>query len=175
MTSGVLVAVANHLWQSTLFGSAVWLVTLLLRSNAASLRHRLWLAASVKFLVPFSILVGLGAQFPLRTARVAAPRQISVMVNPISTPLRMLNGAVEMPLQPLQTPSGHLPTALAALWFCGFAGCVGSFMRWKQLRRTLGRGVPLNLDIPVRTVSSSERIEPGVFGAFGQYCCCRKG
>jgi uncharacterized protein (TIGR03435 family) len=160
-----LVPLANHLWQSTLFAVAVWLVTLLLRSNAASLRHRLWLATSVKFLVPFSLLVGLGAQFPLRTARVAAPRQISVVVNPIGTPLRMRNGTVETPLQPLQTPSRHLPTALAALWFCGFAGCGGSwFLRWKQLRRALRRGVPLNLDIPVRTVSSSERIEPGVFG-----------
>ena len=78
MTSFVLVSLANHIWQSTLFAAAVWLATFLLRSNAASLRHRLWLAASVKFLVPFSLLIGLGTQFPLRTAHLAPPRPLSV-------------------------------------------------------------------------------------------------
>ncbi|HTA46060.1 MAG TPA: hypothetical protein VK789_26630, partial [Bryobacteraceae bacterium] len=86
MTSAALVSLANHLWQSTLFAAAVWLVTLLLQSNAASLRHRLRLIASVKFLVPFSLLVGLGARLPLRTAQVASPRPVSVVVRAIGTP-----------------------------------------------------------------------------------------
>ena len=60
---------------------------------------------------------------------------------------------------------------LASLWFCGFAGCVGWwFLGWKQFRRALRRGVPLDLegggDIPVPVISSNERIEPGVFGVF---------
>ncbi len=54
-------ALINHLWQSTLFCAAVWLVTLALRSNGAALRHNLWLIASIKFLVPFSALYDLGA------------------------------------------------------------------------------------------------------------------
>src|SRR5207248_3741924 len=48
-----LAAVGNHLWQSTLFVAAVGLAALALRRNSASVRHTLWLAASVKFLVPF--------------------------------------------------------------------------------------------------------------------------
>ena len=49
----------NHLWQSTLFAAAVALLTLALRNNHARARHRLWLIASLKFLVPFSLLVSL--------------------------------------------------------------------------------------------------------------------
>jgi hypothetical protein len=47
---------ADHLWQSTLFAGATGLLTLVLRKNSARLRYSLWLAASLKFLVPFSLL-----------------------------------------------------------------------------------------------------------------------
>jgi len=36
---------ANHLWQSTLFTAAAWLLTLALRKNRAAVRYGLWLAA----------------------------------------------------------------------------------------------------------------------------------
>src|SRR5580698_2323043 len=107
MTSAALVPLANHLWQSTLFAAAVWLVTLLLRSNAASLRHSLWLTASIKFLVPFSLLVGLGERLPLRTAPVAPPRSVSVVVNVVGTPFPTINRAVGT-LQPPEQPSSRL-------------------------------------------------------------------
>src|ERR1700759_2899013 len=51
---------ANHLWQSTLFAVVATVLSLALRRNHARVRYRLWLAASVKFLIPFSLLVGLG-------------------------------------------------------------------------------------------------------------------
>ena len=53
-------AMANHLWQSTLFAAAAAVLTLVLRKNPARVRYRLWLVASVKFLIPFSLLVSLG-------------------------------------------------------------------------------------------------------------------
>jgi uncharacterized protein (TIGR03435 family) len=169
MTSAALISLANHLWQSTFFAAAVWLVTLLFRSNAASVRHRLWLAASVKFLVPFSLLVGLGERLPLRTAPVVSPRPVSVVVNAIGTPfptITTINRSVGT-LQPPEPTSSRLPYALASLWFCGFAGCVGGwFLRWRQFRRALRSGVPLDLDIPVPAISLNDRIEPGVFGVF---------
>ena len=52
---------ANHIWQSTLFASAMGLLTLMLRRNRAAVRYGLWLAASVKFLIPFSLLVAMGS------------------------------------------------------------------------------------------------------------------
>ena len=52
--------IANHLWQSTLLALVAGLLTLTLTHHRAQLRYVLWLAASVKFLVPFGALVTLG-------------------------------------------------------------------------------------------------------------------
>jgi beta-lactamase regulating signal transducer with metallopeptidase domain len=60
-------ALIDHLWQSTLFGAAIWSITLALRSNSAAVRHWLWLLASLKFLVPFSALYLAGAAAGLFT------------------------------------------------------------------------------------------------------------
>jgi hypothetical protein len=55
----------NHLWQSTLFAGAVATLALAFRNNRAHVRYWLWLAASVKFLIPFSALLWIGAQIEL--------------------------------------------------------------------------------------------------------------
>jgi bla regulator protein BlaR1 len=54
-------ALGNHVWQSTLFAIAAGLLTLFLRNNHARNRYLLWLTASVKFLIPFSLLAGVGS------------------------------------------------------------------------------------------------------------------
>ena len=56
MTLGHSLALVDHLWQSTLFAVLVWLATMALRSNGARVRFWLWTAASIKFLVPLSML-----------------------------------------------------------------------------------------------------------------------
>ena len=69
-------AVANHLWQSTLFAGLAAILTLAFRKNQARVRHSLWLAASLKFLVPFSLLIeprpssGQSAVFTERAERI---------------------------------------------------------------------------------------------------------
>src|SRR5580698_2327532 len=72
MWSGTWSAIApglgNHLWQSTLFAAAAGLLTLTLRKNHARIRFGLWLAASVKFLIPFSLLVNIGSRLALSHA-----------------------------------------------------------------------------------------------------------
>ena len=52
MIPAYLSPLANHLWQSTLFAAAAGLLTIALTKNRAAVRYWLWLAASVKFLVP---------------------------------------------------------------------------------------------------------------------------
>lgn len=52
----------NHLWQSTIFAGVAALVTLLMRQNSAAVRYRIWFAASLKFLIPFSLFVSIGGQ-----------------------------------------------------------------------------------------------------------------
>ncbi|HWN46855.1 MAG TPA: hypothetical protein VNM71_05830, partial [Steroidobacteraceae bacterium] len=67
----MIAALINHLWQSTLFFCGAWLITRLLRANSASLRHWIWLLASVKFLVPFSLLFLVGSFIGMPAARIA--------------------------------------------------------------------------------------------------------
>jgi beta-lactamase regulating signal transducer with metallopeptidase domain len=64
-------ALVDHLWQSTLFCCGAWVITLMLRANSASLRHWIWLLASVKFLVPFSLLFLIGSFIGMPAARIA--------------------------------------------------------------------------------------------------------
>src|ERR1700761_9774467 len=61
----------NHLWQTSLVVLVAWLLTLFLKRNAAQTRYRIWMAASLKFLLPFSLLSALGDW--LRPAHVALP------------------------------------------------------------------------------------------------------
>ncbi len=65
----------NHVWQSTLFALAAATVAWTLRGNSAAVRYRLWLAASLKFLLPFSLLIALGSQSQLPTAVKAAGKR----------------------------------------------------------------------------------------------------
>src|SRR4030095_11842120 len=53
---------ANHLWQSTLVAALAGLLTLMFKRNRAQVRYWLWLAASLKFLIPFTALIALGPQ-----------------------------------------------------------------------------------------------------------------
>ena len=59
----------DHVWQSTLFAMVVGLLTLAFRRNRARVRYALWFAVSVKFLVPFSLMVWLGSLVPSGSLR----------------------------------------------------------------------------------------------------------
>jgi hypothetical protein len=58
----------DHLWQSTLFALGAALLTLAFRKNGAKVRFFIWFAASVKFLIPFSVFVWLGEHLRWETA-----------------------------------------------------------------------------------------------------------
>ena len=63
MTPTDLLPLANHLWQSSLCVALAWLITIVLKNSRASVRYGVWLASSVKFLIPLSLLVSAGGQF----------------------------------------------------------------------------------------------------------------
>jgi bla regulator protein blaR1 len=154
---------ANHLWQSTLFVCMVALLTLMLRRNRAAVRHGLWLAASVKFLVPFSLLINLGAQVELRKGPVV-PRPRLAAVEQISEPLAILASPTRLLAR--RAPS-RIPAVLISLWLCGFAvNCLAWWRRWRQVRAAWRAASPLPFNLPIPVRSSSARLEPGVFGVF---------
>lgn len=71
--------IANHLWQSTLFAGAAGLLALVLRENRPRVRHWVWVAASLKFLVPFRLLIAIGNSIEWRMAPAIAP-SVSVVI-----------------------------------------------------------------------------------------------
>jgi bla regulator protein blaR1 len=160
----VITALENHLWQSTLFSCVVALLTVLLRRNRAAVRHRLWLAASVKFLVPFSLLVSMGSQVEWRKAPSAVRRQLPVFEQ-ISQPFAPPAPAPLLVSVP--TAPSRLPAMLFGLWLCGFAACcLAWWRRWRHVRAALRVATPLDLGLPIRAMSTRWRLEPGVFGIF---------
>src|SRR4051812_1409167 len=57
--------VITHLWQSTAFLGLIWLLTAALRNYPARIRCSFWIAASLKFLVPFALLSAFGSHWAL--------------------------------------------------------------------------------------------------------------
>jgi bla regulator protein blaR1 len=155
---------ANHLWQSTVFACGVWLVTLALTKNRAAVRHRLWVAASLKFLVPFAVLVSLGSQVEWRTAPTAVSSRM-LAVERLSDPFADL--APPQPLDFAPRKSSWLPAILSGVWLCGFAANMTAwFRRWRHVRAAVRAAAPIAVGWPIRAVSSPAQLEPGVFGAF---------
>jgi len=151
----------NHLWQSTLCAVAAWLLTLTLRKNRAAVRYWIWLAASAKFLIPFSLLVSAGSQLGWRTLPAIKQPQFSMVVEQIGQPFALQT------LRAVGAPaSSEFPAVLLGLWFCGLAIGVVSWVRWWRRIRALQRSAtPLYLDnLPIQAVSCSACLEPGVFG-----------
>jgi beta-lactamase regulating signal transducer with metallopeptidase domain len=108
-------ALLDHLWQSTLFCGAIWLLTLALRGNGAGVRHGLWVAATVKFLVPFSALFSLGALISFATPTDAGPPTFGVdmaVAAPVISPAISLRDAA-------RDPAPALLIGLALAWFAG--------------------------------------------------------
>jgi beta-lactamase regulating signal transducer with metallopeptidase domain len=160
---------ADHLWQTTLFAFAIGRLTLMLRKNRAAVRHGLWLAASVKFLLPFALLIGLGSQFEWRKAPVGElleVGQISVPLAAVASPARSLA---------TRTPS-RVPAILFSLWLFGFAAnCLAWWRRWRYVQAASRAASLLPSKLPIPVLSSPARLEPGLFGIFRPFLLLPEG
>jgi bla regulator protein BlaR1 len=155
---------ANHLWQSTLSAALAWLLTLALRKNRAAVRYWIWLAASVKFLIPFSLLVSAGGHFAWRGAPAIRQPQLSVVMDEVSRPFA-LPGLGPRRVGASGAPGELLETLLFGVWFCGLSIGVVAWSRWWwQIRAVRLTATPLDLNLPIQVMSSAARLEPGVFG-----------
>ena len=86
-------ALENHLWQSTVVAALVGLLALALRTNQARTRYWLWMIASVKFLIPFSLLVVAGGYLrPAGPVPVAKPA-VSAVLEQITQPFSLTPSA----------------------------------------------------------------------------------
>ena len=162
MINSDLSPLANHLLQSTLFGGAVWILTLALKTNRAAVRYWLWFAASVKFLVPFAPLFVIGGQLHWRLAPAVAAAPVSIVMDQISQPFTISSpDAATVAV----ASSTLMPRVLFGVWLCGFA--IGLFYWLRALRRIRAirrTATPLDLNLPIPVMSCAARMEPGVYG-----------
>jgi TonB family protein len=154
----MLSAVVNHLWQSTLVLAAVASLVALLRDQAARVRYWLWWAASVKFLVPFSLLAWLGSAL----GGVAPP--VFELTDWPTTLDRLA--------EPMREASAGAPVLLLGLWALGFAAVVAWWaVRALRVRALVRASVPHAASLPRGAGGPEARtapalVEPALVGIF---------
>ncbi|HEX4278105.1 MAG TPA: M56 family metallopeptidase [Bryobacteraceae bacterium] len=154
----------NHLIQSTLFAAVIALLVGALRRNRARVRYWLWFAASMKFLIPFSLLVGMGTYLGWQAPPAIEAASLSVMPT-----LRNSSPApvVTAPSEPPSAETYWMADVAMFVWACGFVAWSGRWwLRWARVRDLARAGTPVRLDLDIDVRSSATAIEPGVFGIF---------
>ena len=177
-------ALGNHLWQSTVFVIMAGSLTLILRKNQARARYWLWLVASVKFLIPFSLLISIGSHLAWSRGSAGTRAGLYFAMEEVSQPFSqpttsMISRAAPSTASPSLT---HLlPALLAAVWLCGFLVVVFVwYMRWRRISAAIRKAVQLQEGREVDALRQLERIggirkriemlmsraslEPGIFG-----------
>lgn len=157
-----MTALALHLWQSTVILVAAWLLTRLCRRNSAEIRYWIWFSASLKFLVPFSLLQQLGDYLgrslpaPLTLAPTILETGSAIFVPAIG-------GVAGFDRFALPTIS----TVAVTIWALGAAGLLLRWLsQWRAMHVLLASAPCLPMDLPVPVRVTSAGLTPGVFGVF---------
>ncbi|HZR24452.1 MAG TPA: M56 family metallopeptidase [Vicinamibacterales bacterium] len=175
---------SDHLLQSTVCALVIALGTLAFRRDRAAVRHAMWLAASVKFLIPFAALVALGGALGVRTAATApVRREITLVLNDTRLGLPRAGLGLDDPsLQDASADAMSTTTwAALAIWFAGtLTLATSSIVRWRRVGAIARASAPIDDGPAVAALRAIERadghtttidlrysdttIEPGVFG-----------
>lgn len=169
-------AIVNHLWQSTLVMLVAWLLILVLRRNQARTRYWVWMTASLKLFLPFSLLTAIGGW--LRPASVSPrenPQFASAMVrmaDPFLTGMHTQKIFTEsIPASARISAALHhgspWPEIFIVVWLCGLFFLLLRWMRdWRAIHATLRSATRISLPIDVPVFATSSPIEPGIVGIF---------
>ena len=176
MISGhVISALANHLWQSTAAAAAIGLLAFALRRNPARIRYWLWMVASLKFVIPISLLITVGSslrQVPEAAKRPAVSAVLGQITEPFSrTPSSKVysSGTADAwTLDSFDAPARKeraLETAAGVVWLCGVLVVLISWWRkWRGVHAAIREATNIGTIENVRVLSSRSLLEPGVFG-----------
>lgn len=160
----MIVSLFNHLWQSTLFASLAGLLTIALRRYPARARFWLWFAASVKFLLPFSLLVTLGNRLAPRAQLLAVAEPVTYLAGVVSTPFVKMAPILDS----TRASTASIATVLLALWLSGAVVVLTVWtLKWLRLRKLLLKAAsPVDLAAPIPVKSVAAPIEPGLVGVW---------
>jgi bla regulator protein BlaR1 len=162
--------ISNHLWQSTLFAVAAGLLTVALRRNQARVRYWLWFSASVKFFVPFTLLITFGSHLEWApTAQQLTPPTVSSAMGQISQPFSDFSFVAEPTAPSTRSAARSFAAAgLALLWISGaMALALTRFRLWRRVHAVVRASTPsyvpgIRSGVDVR--SAPGLMEPGVVG-----------
>lgn len=166
---------ANHLWQSTVVTGMAWLLALCLHHNHARTRYWVWMIASVKYLIPFSLLITAGESLrsafsaPIQRPDLAAVLGQVTLPFPQTASLNALTstGEAPAPLAAASLPIHLLPSILMGVWLCGFLIVVFSWVRgWLRIRASIRSSSRAALLAEIPVLSAPCLLEPGIFGIF---------
>ena len=153
-------ALLDHLWQSTLFAICAWSLAWVLRENGAHLRHAVWLLASIKFLIPFSLLTMLGQQ--LRPHVGMEDAHVLAVLSTGDIPALLAAPALAIAGEPLD---GFWLRIAVAIWLIGVLALSARWLiRWRDAREILRDAVPTAIAAPVPVRTSRGLREPAVVG-----------
>lgn len=133
-----------HLWQSTICAGLAALLAAFLFQAPARVRYRIWLLASLKFLVPFSLLVSIGSIVGAWLPAGASP-SLSVAARWLDHSLPFLRlGALQPGPGSGVDMNRVLLFGLLIGWAVGAAGMIGwRWNAWHALSRVARAAVPL--------------------------------
>ena len=169
--NGDVALLLNHVWQSTVAGLVVWLACATwLKRYRPRLRFAVWMVASVKFLVLFSILLAAGRG--LATPSVLPPSQSQQVFDLVTSPAPLIAAAPFTPTSAPQAPTDWqrwLFALLFAAWACGALFIAARWLaQWwgvRSLRQTArSRGDYRGVAVLRSAVMRERRVEPGAVG-----------
>jgi bla regulator protein blaR1 len=180
-------ALKNHLWQSTVFSVLAWVIALCMQKNHARVRYWIWLAASIKFLIPFSILVTLGSTLGVSRKPAATETTVHNLMYRVSQPFA--STGMSNPAGPaigaisLHGLTWHqmYPILLTTIWVIGFSTVLAVWATyWRRVSHaihaatTAVEGPELSMlqclqrsgigNTPIRLVLTDTTLGPGIYG-----------
>jgi uncharacterized protein (TIGR03435 family) len=173
----VIAAVADHLWQSTIFAGLCALVVMALRRHRAQARYLVWMAASLKFLLPFGALAAVGT-FLAPPTPIPATARVAALVETVTQPFTQADLVGGLPIASAPAAGSFAPRILFCIWAAGFLIVVLIwFVKWRGVRSiarsaerlTTGREVEACRRVArgrrlLPVFCSDASLEPGVFG-----------
>jgi beta-lactamase regulating signal transducer with metallopeptidase domain len=140
---------------------AAWALTRICRRNPAEIRYWIWFCASLKFLVPFSLLQQVGDYLgrtlpaPLTLAPTILETGSAIFVPSLG------GGAFDHSVLPTLT------ILAVTIWVAGSAILLWRWWsQWRAMRAMLASAPCLPMDFPVPVRVTPAGLTPGVFGVF---------
>src|SRR5579862_1361745 len=159
-------ALVNHLWQSTAVAGVALILTFALKKNQARVRYWIWMIASVKFLLPFSLLIGAGSWLRSMIATPVTRPAVSSVIEQIAQPFQSVQTITAPATSTASTADFvFLPALLVAVWLCGVVLIVVRWaLAWLRIRTVVRTAIPVDIAADVPVLATASLLEPGVFG-----------